>query len=235
MADAPDASARSQWPALESNPEVLTNFIQAIGAPSTAAFHDVFGLDEELLGMVPQPVHALVLLYPHSGHAKAPRSRDTPSEGEAFFLWQTERLGNACGSIASIHSVVNSEVGKDVAPDSALAKFLAKANPLHPEDRGMALDSDDEIRALHSKFSLQGQTDGTIDQDQVCSHFIAFVHVNGRLLELDGLKASPIDHGPSSSSSLLSDAAGVVKREYFEKHPEETSFSLLSLGPAQED
>ena len=44
-----DGDAKSNWPALESNPEVLTDFIRAVGAPSTIAFHDVYGLDEDLL------------------------------------------------------------------------------------------------------------------------------------------------------------------------------------------
>ena len=49
-----DESSRQRWPALESNPEVLSNFLLGVGAPATYAFVDVYGLDEEILGMVPQ-------------------------------------------------------------------------------------------------------------------------------------------------------------------------------------
>lgn len=49
-----DNSSRQRWPALESNPDVLTNFLIGVGAPAKYSFVDVYGLDDEILGMVPQ-------------------------------------------------------------------------------------------------------------------------------------------------------------------------------------
>ncbi|KAK0180850.1 hypothetical protein PV327_003187 [Microctonus hyperodae] len=56
---------------LESNPDVMTKFIHQLGVPSKWTLVDVYGLDQDVLAIVPKPTLALILLYPHSKKAQA--------------------------------------------------------------------------------------------------------------------------------------------------------------------
>ena len=60
-----DESEKQRWLPIESNPEVMNKFLHNCGLPKEQwAVADVFGLDEPLLAMLPQPVLSLMLLFP---------------------------------------------------------------------------------------------------------------------------------------------------------------------------
>lgn len=54
-----------QFLPLESNPQVMQEFMEKLGLDGAKfGITDVWGLDDELLGFVPKPAFALLLLYP---------------------------------------------------------------------------------------------------------------------------------------------------------------------------
>ena len=61
--------------------------------------------------------------------------------------------------------------------------------------------------------------------------FICFVEREGSLYELDGRKAGPVNHGPTTPDTLLQDAAKVI-RGFMERDPGNVQFNLVALGPA---
>ena len=65
MAEGESSSSKApRWLPIESNPDVLNSFLKKLGVPSSWEINDVYGLDPELLLMLPQPVLALMLLFP---------------------------------------------------------------------------------------------------------------------------------------------------------------------------
>ncbi|KAG7265135.1 hypothetical protein CRUP_036827 [Coryphaenoides rupestris] len=57
-----------RWLPLEANPD----FLGQLGLRPSWQFGDVYGLDPELLSMVPKPVCALLLLFPVSEKVPSP-------------------------------------------------------------------------------------------------------------------------------------------------------------------
>ena len=74
-------------------------------------------------------------------------------------------------------------------------------------------------------------TDRGSSEEEVLTHFIALVCVDNRLYELDGRKAGPIDHGPTTQATLLKDACNVVKK-FMAKDPTEMRFTMTALAPS---
>jgi hypothetical protein len=63
------------WTPLESNPDALNQFARGMGLPASVAFTDCFGLDEDLLGFLPQPVLAMILLFPYDNQVFSLKER----------------------------------------------------------------------------------------------------------------------------------------------------------------
>ncbi|XP_031826224.1 ubiquitin carboxyl-terminal hydrolase isoform X2 [Nomia melanderi] len=225
------------WIPLESNPEVMTKFLHQLGVPKEWSIVDVYGLEPDLLALVPKPVVAIILLYPlqkksdntledSEGNVK---EQDTTNSGpiDPLVYYMKQYIHNACGTIALIHSVANN-LDTINLKDGFLKTFLDKSKNLSYSEIGGLLMKSNEISVAHEEMAHEGQTEAPSEEAPVYHHFVAFIQKNGVLYELDGRKAGPITHGPTSPETLLEDAARVCK-EYMARDPEEMYFTVVAL------
>ncbi|KAK9075620.1 hypothetical protein SSX86_003946 [Deinandra increscens subsp. villosa] len=241
---AESAPSSKRWLPLEANPDVMNQFLWGLGLPPLEAeCNDVYGLDEELLEMVPKPVLAVLFLYPITSESEQERLQQNSTEqgpcDGVYFMRQT--VGNACGTIGLLHAIGNitSDVKLVMAryiinilvfvfpvEDSFLDKFYRSTASMDPMERALYLEKDREMEVAHSVAVAAGETEAS---DNVNDHFICFSCVKGRLYELDGRKTAPVSHGPSSRTTLLQDAAKVIKG-MIAKNPNSMNFNVIAIS-----
>ena len=231
---------KKQWFPLESNPALINSYIQKLGySTELYEFVDIFSTEEWALEMIPQPVVAVLLLYPLTENQTQQCAEDVVAASDIMThkVWFTkQRIGNACGTIGLLHALYNLPPAlqeRSIQPKSWLATFRQDCPiGLDPVAKAERLEHDPHIERMHdaATASTTNATDRGEVNDEVLTHFIALVCVENRLYELDGRKAGPIDHGPSSSATLLHDAITVVQH-FMAKDPDELRFTMTALAP----
>jgi ubiquitin carboxyl-terminal hydrolase L3 len=187
MASPPSASG-DFWVPLESNPAALTKFAHRLGVNAKWVFTDCIGLDEELLAMSPQPVVALLFLFPYSKMCqfKAEERETLEKKGQnispkVYFMKQL--VGNACGTVAMVHCIANNRDRLGVADNSFFSQFLEKTRQVNPEERGKLFGSENKLAEISESIAKDEstQTEAPAADANVDSHFICFTEIDGHL------------------------------------------------------
>ncbi|XP_074715597.1 LOW QUALITY PROTEIN: ubiquitin carboxyl-terminal hydrolase isozyme L3 [Strix uralensis] len=226
-----------RWLPLEANPDVTNQFLKQLGIHPDWQFVDVYGMEPELLSMVPRPVCAVLLLFPITEKYETFRTEEEERikakgqdvKSSVYFMKQT--INNACGTIGLIHAIANNRDKMNFETNSSLKKFLEDSLSMTPEERAKYLETYEAIRVTHESSAHEGQTEAPSIDEKVDLHFIALVNVGGHLYELDGRKPFPINHGETSDDSFLEDAIEVCKK-FMERDPEELRFNAIALSAA---
>ena len=245
---------KPNWVPLESNPDSLNNFAHSVGLPAEYSFVDCFGLDPELLGFVPRPVYGFILLFPYDNpaikEAKKERNKKLEEGGQppVDCFWMKQHIGNACGTIAVVHSILNNREDIKLEQGSLLEKYYNEAKPLAADDRCYLLGGWNEIKNVHRYLSLLvffvsfpsslkslqsgaasiGQTEAPAANADVNYHFVAFTEASGHVVEFDGGKRSHVVHKECSKDNFVEKCAEVIQEEYFAKDPA-GNFSIIIL------
>jgi len=221
---------KPRWVPLESNPDVLNRYIYNLGVPKDWGFADVYGLDPELLMMVPRPVTAVMLLYPINDKSESDENKLGEEKEEipgVYYMKQT--VGNACGTVAVIHALANNTDTIKLEENKHFSKFLANTLDKDPNEKAVILEEDQAMGAVHEESAQEGQTEAPSRDERVNTHFIAFVCKDGGLYELDGRKSGPVYHGKAGPDTLLEDAIEVV-RKFMARDPDNLNFTVMALA-----
>ncbi|KAF9653328.1 peptidase C12 ubiquitin carboxyl-terminal hydrolase 1 [Thelephora ganbajun] len=238
----------TRWVPLESNPDGFNRWAFKAGLIKTRyEFGDVYGLDDELLNMIPQPVKAVILLFPLADDFKKKQDARYAEKLEKLgnghidptVIWIKQTIGNACGTMAMLHALANSSV--ELEPNSAMAQFIDLCKSKTPLERAKLLEDTPLFKTIHAETATTGQTAPPKDL-HVDLHFTCFVEApdasvrtsasgesQRRLIELDGSRDGPMDHGPVNN--FLKDVAKVVQEDFMGSS-ESLEFNLMYLGPA---
>jgi len=230
-----------KWFPIESNPEVMNVFLGKLGL-NTAQFgyHDVLAFEDWAYEMIPKPVIAVLMVFPVSEVEEEFRHRESAmieangQEVSRNLYYMKQTISNACGTIGLLHSVGNGRhvFPELVFPDSHLDKLLEATKTMTPDEIANYLEEDTALETVHEESAQLGQSEAVVDVD---AHFVCFTCCDGCLYELDGRKKFPINHGPSTQSTLLADAARVI-RGFMDRQPDSTSFTTIALaGKGEED
>ncbi|VVA36936.1 PREDICTED: ubiquitin [Prunus dulcis] len=182
MATSDETPSAKRWLPLEANPDVMNQFLWGLGLPEhEAECCDVYGLDGELLEMVPKPVLAVLFLYPITSQSEEERmmqaNEKREPKGRVYFLKQT--VGNACGTIGLLHAVGNITSEIKLVEESYLDRFFKTTATMDPSERAAFLEKDREMEVAHSVAATGGETEAS---DNVDTHFICFSCVDGTCL-----------------------------------------------------
>jgi ubiquitin carboxyl-terminal hydrolase L3 len=228
-------SPKQRWFPLESNPDLINKYITGLGFDTSLyQFVDVFSTEEWALQMIPQPVVAIVMLYPLTEKQTSHDEEKLALQASDKVWFIKQRIGNACGTIGLLHSLLNvPEPLRAFSPNSWLQSFQEDCPaPLDPIAKAERLEGDKKIATMHddATASTENATDrGSLD-DRLITHFVALVNVNNKLYELDGRKHGPVCHGETTEMNLLQDACAVVKT-FMDRDPGEMRFTILALAP----
>ncbi|KAF1914517.1 hypothetical protein BDU57DRAFT_296692 [Ampelomyces quisqualis] len=198
--------AKKLFTVLENNPEVMNSLARSLGLDDSLSFFDIYSLtDPDLLAFIPRPVYALLVIIPLTptwNEARQAEDKDKSEyEGKSEqepVIWFKQTIGNACGSIGLVHSILNSEASDYIRPGSVLDKVREAALPKSMWERAKVLEDSEEFEQAHADAAILGDTTAPTPQsdEHTGQHFVAFVKAkDGHLWELEGARKGPLDRG----------------------------------------
>lgn len=223
---------------MESNPDTMTKYLHKLGVSEKWNVVDIINLEKDALDWIPRPVLSVILLFPLSEAYEQHRQKEeieiqkksNQAPVDVFYL--NQGLNNVCGTIALIHSVANNTHQIEL-DDGPLKSYLKDSEGLDSVAKGALLENSVAIIKAYKDIVPEGYDENNDSQELVSNyHFVTFTQKGGFLLELDGRKSRPINHGATDPENFLDDAAKIC-REFIDREPNNIGFNVVALVPVQ--
>lgn len=223
---------------LEANPDIFNDLAHKIGLSPIVSFQDVYSItDPDMLAFLPQPVLALVMLFPITEQYELYRQKQDleVANDSKSVVWFKQTIGNGCGLYGLLHAVVN--LHDLVLENSVLNKMLvSQLSPqLSTAEVARLVEQLEEHIQLDDNYGSQGQTEAPDADSSVNFHFMTFVRgSDGHVYELDGRRSGPIDLGALEAHVLGNDAV-LKKIQFYMNSTDEDqrhNFALMAIAPA---
>lgn len=210
---------KKMFTVLENNPSVMNHLAKALGMNDSLSFYDIYSLtDPDLLAFIPRPVYALLVIVPLTATWDESRTTEDADKGDYTgkgedepVVWFKQTIGNACGSIGLVHSLLNSGASEHIKSGSTLDQIRKDALPKGMAERAKVLEDSEAFEMAHKEAAPMGDTEApaTTDEYHLGQHFVSFVKSkDGHLWELEGGRKGPLDRGAlKDDEDVLSPAA----------------------------
>ncbi|ABN64687.2 ubiquitinyl hydrolase 1 [Scheffersomyces stipitis CBS 6054] len=231
---------------LESNPAIFSELAFKLGLSPVVDFHDVYSLtDTELLAFLPNPVYAVILLFPLTESYENYRKTEDSNIPQAYhnqhietIKWFKQTIGNGCGLYALLHALGN--LPNDlIISNSVLSSLLAKLDQrVSVEEVSKIVEDLEASIKLDQNYGEKGQTSVPAADEEIYFHFITFVKgKDNHLYELDGRRNGPIDLGPTDehNTSIISVPQLTEKIQFYINNADEANkhnFAMMAIGPS---
>jgi len=180
-----------EWCTIESDPGVFTQLCDEIGVKGVQ-FEEVYDLEPgSMMGMDTSNIFGLVFLFKWQQQPGAGKPTVDAADHGLFFAQQV--IENACATQAILSVLLNQQADKlDLGPH--LKEFKEFTVALDPQMRGLAISNLEPIRRAHNSFRQQSSFEIVQEKDEKgdAFHFIGYICHEGKVYELDGLKAGPV-------------------------------------------